>query len=194
MGGLRSRPLTCKTCGAEFLRKGLRTNKNYCSPPCAFQALRGERAFVDVPCSKCGQNVHRTAAAVKRVKRVFCSRTCASESQKGEDNVMWRGGAQRYRGKRWREIAEAIRARDGYLCRRCGRSQDDNGAPLPVDHVLPWRSFTDKDEANDPSNLVALCNPCHGAKNHIERKWWLGDTLPMDRYREAVRLPWGVVE
>jgi 5-methylcytosine-specific restriction endonuclease McrA len=55
---------------------------------------------------------------------------------------------------RWRRIRARILARDGYRCWHCGGIADQ------VDHLLP-RSRGGGDE---PSNLVAACQPCNLAR------------------------------
>lgn len=61
---------------------------------------------------------------------------------------------------------------------------------MSVDHIIPWRSFDSADEANQRSNLVALCRSCHGKKARAERLWLKGDVLDMWTYQIAVAEPW----
>lgn len=65
---------------------------------------------------------------------------------------------QRQRGTSWPTVREAILARDGHRCRRCGVS-----CPHPRHHevnhieqlaVAPHRRY-------DPANLETLCRECH---------------------------------
>ena len=103
---------------------------------------------------------------------------------------MWRkGDKDRKRGAGWKELAESIRERDGHKCRRCGEPERD-GVTLAVDHIKPWRSFTDKTLANHPDNLVALCVSCHGAKTMtVELAWLKGDVLGWQRFVASLHLP-----
>jgi predicted HNH restriction endonuclease len=68
---------------------------------------------------------------------------------------------------------------------------EENGQRLSVDHVIPWRTFTDEAAANAGTNLVALCRSCHAKKQRAESLWLRGDVLDMQRYQAAVAEPWG---
>lgn len=95
------------------------------------------------------------------------------------------------RGPRWHARAESIRKRDGYRCRRCGKSQAENKTKLSVDHIIPWRSFADphEGEANDPANLVALCASCHSWKTTTaERAWLKGDMIGFKGYLRSLNI------
>lgn len=64
-------------------------------------------------------------------------------------------------GTNWGEISWDIYERDDFECRICG----DNPSPrsgLDVHHITPAREFDDQSAMNDPSNLITLCNSCHG--------------------------------
>jgi 5-methylcytosine-specific restriction endonuclease McrA len=47
------------------------------------------------------------------------------------------------------------RARDDRTCQHCGAPGSD------VHHIRPFRFFTDYREANELTNLITLCKPCH---------------------------------
>lgn len=143
--------------------------------------------MVRVPCAaKCGRTVKRYRTYVEKHAFVFCSPQCSRKHQVAEKSSGWRGGAVRGRGSMWHRIAEAIRVRDGHACRWCGKSQNDNKRKLSVDHVRPWREFDSEAEANDPLNLVSLCQICHGKKQHLEGRWLRGDGLALQEYRRYV--------
>ncbi len=83
----------------------------------------------------------------------------------------------------WEERAERIRARDGYRCRNCGKTQQENGRKLTVDHILPRRWFTDPSGADDPDNLMSRCGSCHGKKTaRAERKLLQGDVVGFQQH------------
>jgi 5-methylcytosine-specific restriction endonuclease McrA len=108
----------------------------------------------------------------------------------GPQNPGYRGTQDANRGTGWYRLAASIRKRDGYICRRCRRTQVENGKSLDVDHIKPWRSFENKADANDPSNLASLCRRCHCHKTtSIEAKWLRGDVLAMQQYERAIALP-----
>jgi len=65
-------------------------------------------------------------------------------------------------------MRERTLQRDEYRCCSCGVKEDELDAPLHVHHI---RAFVDCDswqEANQLSNLIALCPTCHGHLEHDE--------------------------
>jgi len=67
----------------------------------------------------------------------------------------------------WTEqIKEAIRNRDGRICKVCFKLEKDNGGKrLHVHHV-------DYNKKNlDPENLISLCISCHGKTIHNKTTW-----------------------
>jgi hypothetical protein len=149
-----------------------------------------KRRWVTVACTNCGKPVVRDSGQIFRKIRkrlgAFCSKLCQAQHFTGANHPVWRGGSDPNRGHDWRKRAERIRERDGYACRWCGKTQEQAGQKLSVDHVRPWREFEDKAEANDESNLVALCRKCHSKKGGLERKWLKGDGLALQEYRRMV--------
>lgn len=157
----------------------------FCSLKCR-HAHAGQRLkMLPMTCPQCGASFKRTAAAVKRTQRSFCSSGCSSLFYSGEKAPMFRGHRSGYRGPRWHALAESIRVRDGYACRRCGITQADNRQKLSVDHMRAWREFENKDEANHPDNLVSLCRVCHAYKTSVVERKWLqrGDLVGLNRFR-----------
>lgn len=73
--------------------------------------------------------------------------------------ALWAADANDY-GERWVHIRETILHRDGYRCSLCGL-QPDNLSALHVHHKVPFRTFRSQEEANQPSNLITLCERCH---------------------------------
>lgn len=76
----------------------------------------------------------------------------------------FKGGKIWWRGKEWDTLKKKIRERDHDCCVNCGLTNDENikkfGAPLQVDHIIPYRETKD----NSMGNLQTLCNKCHGDK------------------------------
>jgi len=64
-----------------------------------------------------------------------------------------------------KNLKEAIRQRDNYICQICGCSQLENGRCLDVHHI----NYDKKN--NNPNNLISLCHPCH-MKTNKNRKYW----------------------
>lgn len=54
----------------------------------------------------------------------------------------------------WEARRQAILERDGNTCQGCG----DEGSPLQVHHIVPLGAGG----TNAKSNLIALCEQCHG--------------------------------
>jgi len=102
--------------------------------------------------------------------RKFCSRGCARAEYnrahfQGESNPRWRGGRALSYGPGWKKVREIVRARDG-VCRRCGRTPEENGRALDVHHNDPFRFTGD----NSLELLEALCRSCHArADDHGRR-------------------------
>ena len=187
------RAKSCEACQRPFTAKWLydsRRFQRFCSDTCRRVVLARRPAMLTVQCSQCGAHVKRTAGAVKRVTRVFCSKECRAKGLSGENHGMFRGDKDPNRGAAWNRRADTIRERDGYKCRRCDKTQGENGQKLSVDHVRPWRTFEDKELANHPDNLVALCRVCHSFKTTtVERAWLRGDVIAWKRWVASLHLP-----
>lgn len=184
-------PKSCPECGVEFWPDSLGGKfSKHCSWRCAKAARARSIVRVQIICLQCGKVSSRMPAMAKRVKQHFCSQECCRTYLRGPNSPLYRGEADPNRGGQWRRLAEEIRKRDGYCCQRCNRTQAENKQKLSVDHIFPWRTFTDKAEANDPRNLVSLCRRCHSIKTHVyERLWLRGDRIGMEQYRKAIQLP-----
>lgn len=179
-------PRRCLVCQTEYFPKG-QIRLKYCSIRC-YDTVRMAESSESFSCARCGKAVTRRKVRTRPKQFMFCGRDCARGFITGEKHALWRGGGDPNRGVGWVKLAASIRERDGYECRRCRLSQFENGEALAVDHIRPWRSFDNKKEANDPSNLVSLCKKCHGYKTtKIERAWLRGDRIEMQQYENAVR-------
>ena len=77
---------------------------------------------------------------------------------------LWTGSPIDY-GPNWLVQRELARARDGYRCQVCGAPEQ--GRSHDVHHKVPFRSFQATlgrrawEQANQLTNLVTLCHPCH---------------------------------
>lgn len=178
----------CNHCGKLYWPLRL-TSIKYCSRKCYYAEVGKRPAMVTVACAHCGASIRRTAAAVKRQSKSFCSRECQGLGTRGEAHALYRGPKDPNRGPEWRRLANAIRLRDSFSCRRCGRCEGGILTKLSVDHVRPWRSFTDKTAANHPDNLVSLCRPCHSYKTTVvERAWLRGDVLAFNQWVRSLHI------
>lgn len=187
------RPRICAVCLVPFIGRFIYRSKTWpecCSDKCRRVVLNRRPAMLLVACAQCGVGFRRTAAAVKRSKVTFCNKSCQWVFMRGERSAAYRGDKDPNRGAEWNRLAETIRTRDGHRCRRCECTQGENGQKLSVDHVRPWRSFTDKSLANHPDNLVALCRKCHSFKTMtVESAWLRGDVLAWKKWVGSLQLP-----
>jgi DEAD/DEAH box helicase domain-containing protein len=71
----------------------------------------------------------------------------------------WTNDPNNY-GPGWNRLREAVRRRDGYRCQVCG-TPETPGRQHDIHHKIPFRAFTDPEEANRMENLVTLCPTCH---------------------------------
>lgn len=62
---------------------------------------------------------------------------------------------------RWQVLRHKILERDGWKCCCCGERRG-----LEIDHIKPVRLAPER--AFDPTNLQALCGPCHTRKTRLE--------------------------
>lgn len=186
----RTRPSkVCAECGERFSLSPSNTiGRRWCSRACYRRANPVQ--YDEAHCAECGIPFRRRQANMRQSKLKFCSPTCSKAYFRGELSPAWRGGSNPNRGAGWLKRAEEVRERDGRTCRRCGKSEADNGEKLSVDHLIPWRTFDTAEEANQLDNLVSLCRHCHTLKTQTaERKWLKGDVLAMQRHIEAITLP-----
>lgn len=186
----RRRKKKCAECGLDFWPPTtLSRAGKFCSKACHVAHQR-KHNWVEVPCSRCGQ-IMRRRKSQRRQRRAFCSKDCQRAFVRGPNSAAWRGGSDPNRGTEWRRLAEEIRKRDEYRCGRCGKTQEENGQKLSVDHIIPWRMFVDdKTAANDPSNLISLCRSCHSKKTgRAEKKMLDGNMTDFDLYRKRLLRP-----
>jgi len=188
------RPANCEHCHKPFISitGAWRRNRwaKYCSEPCRRAVLSRRPQFLTAKCTMCSATFKRTAAALKRVRFSFCSQQCRSAYFVDDRSPVYRGDKDPNRGARWNRLADTIRSRDNFQCRRCQCSQEENGQKLSVDHVRPWRSFTDKALANHHDNLAALCRKCHSYKTTtVESAWLRGDVIAWKQWIASLNLP-----
>lgn len=185
------KPRTCQHCGAKYTATAVDRVK-FCSRKCYIAAVGSRPKTRAVECAQCGALVQRPHAAIKRVQHSFCGDECRRKFHRGANHYAYRGDKDPNRGAKWNRLADSIRHRDSYSCRRCGLCQNGNGKngeKLSVDHVRPWRSFENKDEANHPDNLVSLCRPCHSYKTTVvEAAWLRGDVIAWRQWVASLHL------
>jgi hypothetical protein len=80
---------------------------------------------------------------------------------------MWQGGIAggKYAPGFCKTLKARIRARDGYTCQLCWRTEDELGYRLSIHH-------SDYDKSNhDESNLFATCKRCNSLVNTNRILW-----------------------
>lgn len=70
--------------------------------------------------------------------------------------------------KRLGKVARLIKARDGHRCVYCGKSAEESGTHLQLDHLTP-KSAGGKDVA---TNLVLACRSCNSARQDLPLARW----------------------
>ncbi len=75
-----------------------------------------------------------------------------------QDQMLWNAGSNDY-GPGWDNLRKRVLRRDGDRCQVCGASSSSQ--PLHVHHIQPFKSFADRETANQLQNLITLCPPCH---------------------------------
>ena|SRR5579884_784556 len=177
-------PTNCAYCGKRLKRWPYRLReRNYCGPT---HQLRYEYEHRLRDTQKTVEAAHATIRVKGHYKRdnaylrtrnpatSIAARAKISTAKKrhnwmrgrvGPLHHLWKGGKIWWRGVEWDTLKRKVRLRDRNRCRSCLRTNRENirlfGAPLQVDHIIPYRQTRD----NRMSNLQALCNPCHGKKS-----------------------------
>lgn len=96
-----------------------------------------------------------------------CWRKELSTLHSGEGNPAWKGGTsfEPY-ALGWNEtFKEQIRYRDRYQCQVCGVTEVELIRKLTVHH----KDYNKKNL--ELTNLISLCNRCHGKTNHNRAYW-----------------------
>ena len=75
-----------------------------------------------------------------------------------KEQMLWNSDHNNY-DPEWDAIRQLVFHRDGDRCQVCGTSASVRS--LHVHHIQPFRSFTDREAANQLQNLIALCPTCH---------------------------------
>lgn len=162
----------CFACGAEIERatwQRERYERYYCT-----DCWGNSKQIVE--CEVCGEQIE--ALPSRTEARRFCSREChgtwISKHNVGERHPRFKSGRRpEYYGPNWERQRRAAVRRDEGRCQDCGRtivdSVEEFGEVLSVHHKTPFRDFVDGDDvdyesANELSNLVTLCRPCHSQR------------------------------
>jgi 5-methylcytosine-specific restriction endonuclease McrA len=190
---------TCKICGTVFAPK--KPWHVFCSEPCSYRAksariyTKGRRVEKRITgnCESCGKPFSQPRRMyVKRFSArnpKFCSLDCAYKARRDDKSPKFRGGIITYRGCRWLQIADEIRARDEFLCGICHALQKLR-RKHPVDHTIPFRLMEMWGlDPNHYDNLLTMCDSCHGKKQSVEDKLLRGDVLGFIRGLVTMNYP-----
>jgi len=83
---------------------------------------------------------------------------------------------ENYYGPKWARLTHKIRTRDGFICQNC--KAPERKEAFHVHHKQPFKTFTSKEEANKPENLITLCPVCHQkAEKNVKIQSGLGGLL-----------------
>lgn len=120
-------------------------------------------------CDWCGIRLERHRSAFIAHEHHFCGSKCGGKwKQKnvtGEKVYNFKGGYDGYYGDNWGYQRQLCRDRDDNKCNICGKTKEQEGKNIAVDHQIPFEAFKgDYKSANDLSNLWCLCSSCHTKK------------------------------
>lgn len=172
----------CDVCGSTYSRRLGQGLKSYlasraCSHQCGnilsgqiagdAQKARSENTALPT-CAICGAPVLQREGEAKweTRRRKTCSLECRYKlnglSRRGKKRRVLSAKDRKY-PLEWKAIREQVRERDGHCCQICGATPGRR--TLAVHHI-------DYIKRNlHPSNLITLCNYCHGKTNH-DRAYW----------------------
>jgi hypothetical protein len=160
----------CESCGTSFKVEPSRENAKYCSQEC-FYEVRKTGITHNCSCMNCGETFYKAPSLQEKQKYVFCSRECMGEYYKkhklfaGKNNGNYINfefeRRKKYYGENWLGQRRIARERDGYVCQKCGISEEEYGQELSVHHIKPFILCENYIEANQLENLQSVCEPCH---------------------------------
>jgi len=149
----------CQVCGIEFTTHPCRRGK-VCSDACG--RILSQTAL-DRECQNCGKMFTKVPSQFVYYKGAgkYCSRECSYQGIVAENRdkpIKDRyGRTGRKADKDWQK---AVRERDNYTCRRCGK-QDPH---IHTHHINPRSRRPDL--KHDVDNGMCLCNSCHTHVHH----------------------------
>lgn len=130
-----------------------------------------------VECAWCSKEIRRKKYFVEKREKFYCSTECEAEWKSeyqgayrwADDKTHYSGS---YYGSNWPEQRAKRLEIDDYQCVACGMTDEEHkeqqGRSLSVHHLRDIDEFRDSEtnsldekEANEISNLVTMCRPCH---------------------------------
>ena len=165
----------CIKCGKEIKYKHKYCDE--CRSIAANERSKKLRNRIKTKCAYCGNELEIIPALMKSNRNHFCNVDCMSkyysDHYSGENSPTWKGGKRHYFGN-WLKMRRLALERDNFTCQLCGVKQEDWHKELDVHHIMNYREFDDKFEANKLENLICLCNKCHSfihSNKNIEKKF-----------------------
>ena len=154
---MAKRTYQCKVCGKPFHYTDHNASYSYCSDTCkaAWLAIHNPPSLnvaATKQCERCGKEFETEHRGWKR----FCSTVCQQKNTYEKTKGIIRTSP--YYQRRF-----SILARDGFRCRYCGRSAQEDGVKLQVDHIMP----KEKGGADEPANLITACQECNTGKSNL---------------------------
>jgi hypothetical protein len=169
----------CDYCGEvnkdypSIVAKG---ENNFCDKDCA-GAYRSEQGVDEshnfykggpaiVNCAWCDAELERRPCKLDRSEKFFCGDGDCEGKYKskhvtGEYHPNWKGGYVEYYGSNWNRQRRKALARDNYECQVCGDGKDKLGRNPDVHHIVPVKTFENREAANVLGNLITLCRTHH---------------------------------
>lgn len=154
---------SCDQCGAEY-NTAIIGKRKFCSMECRL-AYQTEHNTVTLNCEHCEQPFERETYKIHGLRQ-YCSRTClnadfAYRNYYGENNKY---------GPEWYSLRLRTFTFYNFYCQRCDEQFDIHG--LQLHHIIPYRYFPNRDEANNENNLLPLCGPCHRQVHQENDEWY----------------------
>lgn len=158
----------CSYCHSNFTCEKKRLNQKslYCSLDCYYEHAHRRNAEL-VNCGHCGKEIKRFASVLDKCKTPYCSFECRVDGQHGDRTGSWEGGksSEPYPVGFNEWLKTRIRNNFGQTCQLCGVAQSNLKRKLCVHHI-------DYDKLNlSETNLIPLCDKCHG-KTNAKRGYW----------------------
>jgi len=149
-----NRTKICRTCRESFSPRPIASV--FCSETCRIAWKATQNSLPPEPklmvCNYC----QKEFVAKTRHPRKYCSQKCQQAAYR-EKIVKGISNSEPYK------LRFSILARDGFRCRYCGRTPQEEGIKLNVDHIVP----KDKGGNDDPSNLISCCQDCNLGKGTL---------------------------
>jgi len=172
----------CLWCRNEFWEWPSEMKKRtYCSRSCSSKALMllkkqqlspaYKGGGILTTCGYCNKSLTVPKYRIKKAKygKVFCNRHChydwMSDHLTRENALAWKGGnpQPKYPSKFNKRLKEMIRERDGYCCKGCGKTNEEEYRNLHKNLCIHHIDYN-RDNL-DLSNLVTVCTCCNVTAN-----------------------------